>query len=124
MTDERTRVVLDASAVVAYAKGSISVGEIIVELDEEEDLFAVPAVCLIGAAQTVADLHLRLLTRHPACRVLPLASNDWPPLANAVRVLGRLDLAASLHAARRANAYVLTAESDAYGDASDAVIPI
>jgi hypothetical protein len=44
-----------------------------------------------------------------------------------VRVLGRLDLAAELYAARLANGYVLTAEPDAYGDASDAsdaVIPI
>jgi len=116
--------VLDASAVVAYANGSISVGEIIVELDEEDGLFAVPAVCLIGAAQTAADAQLTLLTRHPACRVLPLTAQDWPPLANAVRIFGRLDLAAALYAARRANGYVLTAEPDSYGDGSDAVIPI
>lgn len=63
MSDEAIRVVLDASAVLAYAKGSIGVGEVIVELDEEAGLFAVPAVCLIGAAQIVADAHLRLLTR-------------------------------------------------------------
>jgi len=42
MTGESIRVVLDASAVVAYAKGSMSVGEVIVELDAEEGLFAVP----------------------------------------------------------------------------------
>jgi hypothetical protein len=109
---------------VAYAKGSISVGEIIVELNEEDGLFAVPAVCLIGAAQTVPDAHLGLLTKHPACRVLPLLAQDWSPLANAVRIFGRLDLAAALYAARRANGYVLTAEPEAYGDGSDAVIPV
>ncbi len=68
---------------------------------------------------------MRLLTAHPACRVLPLLVEDWPPLAAAMRILSRLDLAAALYAARQADGYVLTAEPDAYGEnGGQAVIPV
>jgi hypothetical protein len=125
VSDAPVRVVLDTTAVVAYTRGSVNVGEIIVEVTEEKATFAVPAICLVEAARTVADMPLRLLTVHPACRVLPLLAADWPPLAAAVRVLRRLDVIAALYAAQQADGYVLTAEPGAYGDdGGQAVIPI
>jgi hypothetical protein len=125
VSDQPIRVVLDTSAVIAYAHGSLNVGEVIVEVTEEHGSFAVPAVCLVQAANAVADAQLRLLTAHRACRVLSLLAEDWPPLVAAMRVLRRLDLAAALYTARQADGYVLTAEPRAYGDdGGQAVIPI
>jgi hypothetical protein len=89
VSHEGIRVVLDTTAVIAHTKGSINVGEILVEVTDEQASFAVPAVCLIEAARTVTDVPLRLLTAHPACRVLPLLASDWPPLAAAVRRANR-----------------------------------
>jgi hypothetical protein len=125
VSDQPIRVVLDTSAVIAYAHGSLNVGEVIVEVAEEQGAFAVPAVCLVQAANAVADTQLRLLTVHRACRVLPVLVEDWPPLVAAMRVLGRLDLAVALYTARQADGYVLTAEPHVYGDdGGQAVIPV
>jgi hypothetical protein len=125
VSDVPIRVVLDTTAVIAYTQGSVNVGEILVEVTDEDAFFAVPAVCLVEAARTAVDAKLRLLTAHPACQVLPLLVADWSPLVAAMRVLHRLDLAVALYAARQAGGYVLSAEPDAYGDdGGQAVIPI
>ncbi|GAA2715572.1 hypothetical protein ACFY2R_29880 [Micromonospora olivasterospora] len=51
MSDLVIRAVLDASAIVAYCSGSVSVGEVIAEITDEGAGFAVPDVCLIEAAR-------------------------------------------------------------------------
>jgi hypothetical protein len=125
VSDQPIRVVPDTSAIIAYAHGSLNVGEVLVEVTDEQASFAVPAVCLVQAATAAADTQLRLLTAHPACRVLPLHAEDWPRLVTAMRIFGRVDLAVSIYATRQADGYVLTAEPDAYGDdGGRAVIPI
>jgi hypothetical protein len=55
--------VLDTSAIVAYAEGSIHVGEPISEVRDEGGLVVVPVVCLVEAARKVGDEMLKALTR-------------------------------------------------------------
>jgi hypothetical protein len=51
VSDRPIRVVLDTSAIIAYAQGSsIDVGEVITEVDDEECAVALPVLCLVEAA--------------------------------------------------------------------------
>jgi hypothetical protein len=72
--------VLDRSAIVAYAAGSVHVGEPIAEVHSEGGQIVVPVVCLIEAASEVGDEMPRLLLRHPACTVSPVTVETWPPV--------------------------------------------
>jgi hypothetical protein len=49
-SEKPIRVVLDASAVAAYAKGSIGLGETIIEVVDDGAAFAVPVTSLTEAA--------------------------------------------------------------------------
>ena len=117
--------VLDRSAIVAYAAGSVHVGEPIAEVYAEGGRVVVPVICLIEAAREVGDDMPRVLVDHPACSVPSVTAELWPALAAGTRVLGRLDLAAALLAATTGEGYVLSAQPEAYGDlGEDTVIPI
>jgi hypothetical protein len=126
--DPKIRLILDTSAVLAYAETSIHVGETIAEVVDEGGAFGVPAVCLAEASRLVADKladGVTLLVRHPSCVVLPTLAEDWTAPAAWTRVLGRIDLAAALvEATDRPAGYVLSAEPDAYGDDDMPVIRI
>jgi len=111
--------VLDTSAIKAFAAGSVDVGEPIAEVHADGGRVVVPVVCLIEAAGQVGDDMPRVLVDHPACDVLPLTVELWSAVTAGVRILGRLDLAVSLLAATMGNGYVLTAEPEAYGDIGD-----
>lgn len=117
--------VLDTSAVVAFAAGSVDVGEPISEVYDEGGRVVVPVVCLIEAARQVGEDMLRVLVEHPACEVTPLTAESWAVVTAGTRVLGRLDLAAALLAATSWDGYVLTGEPEAYGDlGEDSVISL
>jgi hypothetical protein len=117
--------VLDTSAIVAYARGSVDVGEPIAEVSDAGGVVLLPVVCLVEAARRVDDHMLHLLTDHPACEVDPVTADGWPMAAATTRVLGRLDLAVALIAAATGGGFVLTAEPDAYGPlGEDVVIPL
>lgn len=116
MTD--VRVILDTSAILAYSNGSIDVGEIIAEIADEPARFAVPLPCLLEAACQVDEklipaLQLLVSLRHAV--VVQVESERWRTVAGLSRVLGRIDLATALLAARDNDAHVVTAEPDAYG---------
>ena len=117
--------VLDRSAIVAYAAGSVHVGEPIAEVHADGGRVVVPVICLIEAAREVGDDMPRVLVDHPACSVPPVTAGLWQALAAGTRVLGRLDLSAALLAATTGEGYVLSAEPEAYGDLGrDSIIPI
>jgi hypothetical protein len=117
--------VLDTSAVIAFAAGSVDVGEPIAEIHSEGGRVLVPVVCLIEAARQVGDDMPQLLAEHSAVEVRPLTSSSWPAVTAGVRVFGRLDLAAALLAATAEDGYILTGEPEAYGDlGEDSVIPL
>jgi hypothetical protein len=100
--------VLDRSALVAYAAGSIHVGEPIAEVHSEGGRVVVPVACLIEAARDVGDDMPHVLVDHPAVTVNPLVVETWPQLTVGARQLGRLDLASALLAATLGDGYVLT----------------
>jgi hypothetical protein len=117
--------VLDTSAITAFAAGSIDVGEPIAEVHSDGGRVVVPVVCLIEAARQVGDDMPGLLVDHPACEVEPLTEELWAAVTAGARILGRLDLAVALLAATSGNGYVLTSEPESYGEiGEDSVIPI
>ncbi|MFC7546720.1 hypothetical protein [Plantactinospora sp. GCM10030261] len=126
MSDLPIRAVLDASAVAAYGRGVLSVGEIIAEITDEHAGFAVPELCLIEAA-TRLDLDewpaLSMLTQH-SHGVWLETPTDWRDVARAARLLGGMSRAVAMLAAVDHRAYLLTAEPDGYGDDSSLVIEI
>jgi hypothetical protein len=114
--------VLDTSAIVAFADGSVHVGEPITEARDAGGVVLVPVVCLAEAARKVDDSMLRVLVGNPACEVAPLTRDTWPMTATTIRMLGRLDLATSLIAASATGGFVLTGEPDAYGNLGEEVV--
>lgn len=117
--------VLDTSAIVAFAEGSIHVGEPISEVRDGGGLVVVPVVCLVEAARKVGDEMLHVLAHNPVSDVAPLTGERWAAVASGVRVLERLDLAVALLEASARRGFLLTGEPDTYGDpGADYVIPI
>jgi hypothetical protein len=128
MSQPLLRVVLDTSAIVAYAGASVHVWETIAEVVDEGAGFGVPVVCLAEAALGLGGdgAPVELLVAHPGCTVLSIAAKDWRALAAAAGMVGRVDLGAALLAAVENSAYVMTGEPgsyDGFGN-GDAVIPI
>lgn len=115
MSDRPIRVVLDTSAIVAYTRESINVGEIIAEVDDEQAGFGLPTLCLVRAREAVADeARFELLLRHSACVVLPEQSTDWRALAATDWVVGRIDAASASLAAADYDCYTVTGQPGLY----------
>jgi hypothetical protein len=111
--DRPIRLVLDTSAILAFADGSYHVGETITQVDENGAAFGLPIACLAAARKADGQM-LRLLTSHAACELLTVDVEDWRQWAAMTDVLGRLDVAAAFLAANLYDCDVLTAEPDAY----------
>jgi hypothetical protein len=120
------QVLLDTSAVVAYSRESINVGEVLAEVADENGSFGIPVTCLAaGAIRATRRGRLELLISQPGCVVLPDLRDDWRPLALGMGIVGRLDLAAVLLAvSRTGDPSVLSAEPRAYAAAGDAITVI
>lgn len=119
------RLVLDASAVIAYAS-TVDVGETIGEVQDGGVRFAVPVVSLAEAAMQVdADLIVSLLGSKSA-QVEPVEVGDWPMLAAAMSVLGTLEAACALLLCDRYDCDILTAHPGRYRGLGDSppIIPI
>ncbi|WP_431977588.1 hypothetical protein [Micromonospora haikouensis] len=115
MSDRPIRIVLDASAILAFCRESIHVGEVIAEITDEECYFGVPVTCLAEASSAAADSdRLDLLVNHPAAVVLDVNPSNWRALAVVYATVGRLDAAAALLAAVDNNGYVLTGQPGLY----------
>ncbi|MEH1124223.1 hypothetical protein [Micromonospora sp. CPCC 206061] len=124
MTEPPVRLVLDATAVAAYGRGNVAVGEIIAEVADEDAAIAVPDICLIEGAHQLDrdDWHvLDLLLAHSHVERLDLPQ-DWRDVAAAARLLGSTSRAVAMLAAVDLRAYVLTAEPEAYGAEAAPVI--
>ena len=64
-----TRLYLDTSAILAYTRGSIHVGEPMAEVDTDGGVVGLPALCLAEASWMVDDPdRLALLSDHRATR--------------------------------------------------------
>lgn len=116
------RIVLDTSAIGAYARTSLPVGEIVAEVADENARIGVPLACLAEAYRCRPPLSddqldgVVLLTAHPHVVVADSDPLDWQALAGLSRDLGRVDAAAALLLAVDCGGYVFTSEPDVYGD--------
>lgn len=71
MTDWPVRLVLDTTAVLAFTRGSIHVGEVLAELTDEHCAAAVPVVCLAEAVPLAVEAgRLDALVAYEATMVL------------------------------------------------------
>jgi len=110
----RLSLVLDTTAVAAYARGNLMVGELLNELRDEDNVFGVPDVCLAQArAQGAPTEGLALLRAHDRCQIL---TNPAPETLGDVAAVcgGDLVRAAVLIHAFSHDAYILTAEPGDY----------
>jgi hypothetical protein len=126
VSDLPVRAVLDTTAIAAYGRGAVSVGEILAEITDEHAGFGIPELCLIeAAAQLDVDEWpaLALLVGHSQCVRLETPT-DWRDVARAARLLGSTSRAVAMLAAVDHRAYLLTAEPDVYGDDAPLVIEI
>jgi hypothetical protein len=119
------RLILDTSAVSAYINGSIHVGELLIEIQEEEDIqFAVPVICLAEAGTvTDNDDTLVLLAKHGRAIVAAVPASRWSDLVNLSKMLGQVSHAATFLAAAKHEAYLVTATPERYPE-TDMVIEI
>jgi hypothetical protein len=127
MSDRPVQVLLDASAIVAFTRGSVHVGEVIAEVDDEQAAVGLPLLCLVEATRAVADGgRLDLLLHHRATVILATEAADWQALAATYDMVGRLDAASAALAAVDLDAALLTAQPGLYGGMADGgpVIPV
>ena len=100
MSDRPVQVLLDTSAIVAFTRGSIHVGEVIAEVDDEQAAVGLPLLCLVEATRAVADTdRLDLLVHHAATAIVADNPADWRALAATYDIVGRLDAASAALAA-------------------------
>lgn len=117
-------VVLDASAVRAYARlESISVGELLQTVAEDGDLAGIPALCLVDLWPDLAKEEQALITdlvsrEDSPVEVLPLHMDLVPVVAAAARSLGHGPAHAAA-AVQDLGATLATCQPDRYAGALD-----
>jgi predicted nucleic acid-binding protein len=108
--------VLDTSALVGYARGSVAVGELIMLVAEEDGQVGVPVACLAEAYGVAKGVEAALLeylsTALPVVAVLPMELSDARRVGEMSRRAG-LGLAHAAVAASRASAYLATEDAAA-----------
>ncbi|SCL21343.1 hypothetical protein [Micromonospora aurantiaca (nom. illeg.)] len=116
MDDVSVRIILDTSAVIAFTRERIDVGEVIAEVaDEPGSAFGLPVLCLAEAARVVDDsARLDLLVNHHAALVLTPDPVSWRALAITHDTVGRLDAASAVLAAIDLGCDVLTGQPGLY----------
>lgn len=115
MSERPIRIVLDASAIVRFTLGSIDVGEVLSEINDEGGAAGLPVLCLVRAHRTAADGDLLdLLVNHPATDIVATDGGGWRALAAAYDAVGRLDAASAVLAAIDIGCLVLTGEPELY----------
>jgi hypothetical protein len=98
------RFVLDTSAIAAFARGSIHVGEVLAEVADEDAVALLPLACLVEAVHgqrfaSEEDARLDLLVGHPATEMLADDPQVWRSLAYTYDLVGSADAAAAALAA-------------------------
>jgi uncharacterized protein with PIN domain len=115
VSDRPVQVLLDASAIVAFTRGTVDVGEVIGEVDDEHAAVGLPVLCLVEASRAIVDTDLLdYLVAHAATAVVPVAAASWRALAAAYDTVGRLDAASTVLAATDADCSILTAQPALY----------
>lgn len=126
MSDRDIHIVLDASAITAFVRGSISVGESLNLVAEAGAAIGLPVLSLATAKLHVADDHLiDFLVNHPATTTLA-ATTEWRALATATADVGRLDAADAALATIDCHADLFTGQTGLYAGLvpAERVIPL
>ena len=116
MIEPVVRAVLDASAMLSYAREHVHVGELLTEFGDEGSAAAVPAVTLLEAHARVVDdelatLRLDMLGKLPTTTLLELGRREAQLASHVVPLVkGDLSKAHAVWAALRYRAYLVTAE--------------
>lgn len=111
MTDRRVTLVLDTSAIVAYTRRetAVHVGDVLIQVFEDQAVAVLPSACLAEAVPAVADTGLLdVLVAHDATMVLADGETMWRDVAAMAEVTGRPDTASAALAAIDFGANVLT----------------
>jgi hypothetical protein len=112
--DRPIKLVLDTSAILAFTRGSVHVGEPLSEVADEGGVSALPTLCLAAARWMVDDGdRLEVLIRHPDTVVVP-ASKDPYALGIVETFVGNLDATAAMLTAIDQRAFVMTARPGLY----------
>ena len=107
--------ILDTSAIRAFARASIDVGEIISEVNDESAAVGLPVLCLVEANRTAADQErLEILLRHEAATVLDVRASNWRELAAMSAGIDSLAAASAALATVDLRCFILTSEPQLY----------
>jgi hypothetical protein len=116
--DVEIRAVLDASAMLSYARGHVHVGELMTEIGSEDAWVAIPVVSLIDAAARLtgdspARGRMAILATLPSAIVLSPTWRDALTVSSVVPFTsGDLSRAHAVAVALEHRAYYLTTEPD------------
>ena len=127
MADRRIGLVLDSTAILAYTRGSFHVGEVLIQVEEDDAVAALPVACLVEAAGVVTDTdRLDLLVGHPTTELVADDPEDWRFLRTAYDMVGRYESASAAVLALGAGVGVLTRRPGLYAglDQGGLAIPI
>ncbi len=106
-------IVLDTTALTAWARESVAVGELIAEIEDDHGAVLVPMACLVEAAYRtgmLAEQRLRMLLDLPTVFLVVDDPEDWPALAATRNLVERADLAAAAWLAVDAQVQVMTSD--------------
>jgi hypothetical protein len=112
--DRPMKIVLDTSAILAFTRGSVHVGEPISEVADEGGVSGLPTLCL-AAAKWMVDDHdrLQVLTEHPDTVVVH-PSRDPFALGLVEASVGNLDASSTVLTAIDQRAFIMTARPGLY----------
>ena len=118
-TDRPIRLLLDTSAILAYTRGSIEVGELLSEVSDEGGVVGLPTLCLSSVDWMVEDrARLDLLVKHQVTAVLG-DTGDWAARAELGENVGQPDAVAAVMSAIDLDCDVLTGRPGLYGGLDD-----
>lgn len=117
MSDRPIRLVLDTTAVLAFTRGSIHVGETLAEIVDNQSAAALPVACLAEAhPDAVEPERLAALVAHEATTVIASEAEQWQALGHMYAMLGAFSAASAALIAVDLDCWVLTAQPDLYAD--------
>ena len=127
MSDNRPiRLVLDTSAVLAFVRQSVHVGEVLVEVDDNAAVAAIPLACLVEAARDAVDHdQLVFLAEHPSTVIVAEEAGHWRMLGGLCSMTGGYASASAALTALDARCWVLTANPAIYASVGgELAVPI
>ncbi|MFI1994775.1 hypothetical protein [Actinoplanes sp. NPDC020271] len=123
MTQGRdAKLVLDTSAITAWLRGSVAVGETLAEVNDEGGAVIIPLWCLVEAGHDTAMIErerLDLLIAHPATLLITDDADDWDALVALRSLTGRPDCASAAMLALDLGVDVMTADARWYKGVAD-----